>query len=107
MSSACANCWRASIVAFAVEDHYAGGGVATLLRDLQLPLQITSVAWPSDWCGQSGEAGVLLAAHRLHAEGIAERILEHLDDRRVSMTEPHSAETRVLTSGLQPLATRL
>jgi transketolase len=94
-------------IAFAVEDHYAGGGVATLLRDLQLPLQITSIAWPSDWCGQSGEAGMLLTAHGLHTEGIAERLLEYMGVRRASMTEPHSADRRVLASGLPPLATRL
>jgi len=60
--------------AFVLEDHYAAGGLASILLRLGLPLKIVSLAWPSDWSGQSGKPLDVLKMFQLDPAGIADRI---------------------------------
>lgn len=60
--------------AFVLEDHYSLGGLASILLSLDLPLRIVSLAWPSEWSGQSGNPPDVLKMFQLDPAGIAERI---------------------------------
>ena len=56
---------------FVVEDHSTFGGLATLLRQLDLDARIVSLGWPPGWPGQSGDDFELLRLHGLSPEQIA------------------------------------
>lgn len=56
---------------FVVEDHSTFGGLASLLRQLDLGARIVALGWPPQWTGQSGDDLDLLRLHGLSAEQIA------------------------------------
>jgi transketolase len=55
---------------YVIEDHYRFGGLASLLRELELPVPIRAFGWPDDWSGKSGADRDLLAAQGLAPEQI-------------------------------------
>lgn len=67
---------------YVVEDHYAFGGLASLLQQLDLPLRIVPLGWPAEWPGKSGADDDLLAQGGLTAEALAERVRPGLVRRR-------------------------
>lgn len=71
-------------LAFVLEDHYGLGGLASLLQSLDLPLRITSLAWPADWSGQSGKPSEVLKRFQLDPTAIADRISAAIPPVRVS-----------------------
>jgi len=74
--------------AFVLEDHYAAGGQASILLSLGLPLKIVSLAWPSDWSGQSGKPLDVLKLFQLDPAGIANRISAALGSSLFSALTP-------------------
>jgi transketolase len=59
---------------FAIDDHVRFGGLGSLLHDLELAIPITTLGWPDEFSGKSGDDAQLLAAHGLSAERLAHRI---------------------------------
>lgn len=66
-------------VTFVVEDHYAIGGLASLLAHCKFNIEMHSLCWPSGWSGQSGQSEVLLDHFHLSGSRIAEKIIEYLN----------------------------
>ena len=65
-------------MAFVLEDHYGMGGLTSILQSLDLPPKIVSLAWPSDWSGQSGAPTVVLKNFHMDASSVAQRIANFL-----------------------------
>jgi transketolase len=60
---------------FVVEDHYAAGGLATLLAAAFPRVRVTGVGWPSDWPGESGEDETVQEQGGMAPASIVARIL--------------------------------
>jgi transketolase len=62
-----------------IDDHYDAGGLADFTRRNFPNLIVTSLAWPSNWQGESGETYDLRVAHSLDSTALAAvcaRVLE-------------------------------
>ena len=59
---------------FVVDDHSTFGGLGSLVHGLGLPATVTTLGWPQDFSGQSGNDDDLRAAHGLSDERISEII---------------------------------
>lgn len=60
--------------ALVIEDHYAIGGLKTLIEHLEPSCKLKTLAWPTDWHGQSGDSSSLLEQHELSPSFIYSKI---------------------------------
>jgi transketolase len=75
---------------FTIEDHYASGGLGSLLRDASVTPLITNFGWPKNWTGKSGDDSQLLSAHGLDPQSLADRVLDTLAGKSSSRQRTHS-----------------
>jgi transketolase len=64
--------------AVVVEDHYAFGGLASLLQQAAPAARVTAIGWPAGWSGQSGGDEALLEAGGLSTARLVETVTRHL-----------------------------
>lgn len=64
--------------AFVIEDHYATGGLASILSNYKFNIKLHNICWPSEWSGQSGESSTILDYFCLSPNQIADKISTYL-----------------------------
>ncbi len=64
--------------AFVIEDHYGLHGFISCLKHIGVETLLLSMAWPIDWCGQSGSTEDLLRNFKLLPTQIALEIIKKI-----------------------------